>query len=197
MNDRPIRVVGVDLSLTSTGIARLGVAPDGQSISHTTTVGRDGEQSETLRQRWLRIDSLVTEVRGEIGTWPDLVLIEAPAFAAKYGHPHDRSGAWWLLVDHLTDAGITVVEVPPSVVKMWATGRGNAAKPAVTQRVIERWGHLFDIPTGKGRGDVCDAISLATLGAAYLGHHLADLPTEHTRALASVRWPANLTPGDI
>lgn len=194
MTARHVRITGVDLSLTSTGIARITVDPDGTPSTYTTTVGRTGEANETLLQRWMRIDDLACAVNCEVTT-PDLVLIEAPSYAAKFGHPHDRSGAWWLLVDALHTAGIPVAEVPPPVLKTWVTGRGNAAKPVVTQRVVEHYGDAFTLPLGAGRADVADAIGLATLGAAYLGAPLVALPETHTRALASVRWPANLTPG--
>jgi len=196
MTGRQIKVVGVDLSLRSTGIARLTVSPDGVPSTYTTTVGRVGEDAETLRQRWLRLNWLVEAIAEEVA-WPDLVLIEGPAYSAKYGHPHDRSGAWWQLVDILMSRGRCLVEVPPNVLKVWATGRGNTAKPAVTQRVAAHWGHLFDIPSGAGRSDVADAIAAVTLGAAHLGAPLIDLPPIHTRALASVQWPTNLTEGAL
>lgn len=187
-----IRVVGIDLSLTSTGIARLAIDADGTPHTYTTTVGRPGSEGETLDQRFMRLARLAADVTDEVPVDTDLVLIEGPAYAAQFGHPHDRSGAWWLVVAGLSSRLIrpVVVEVVPQLVKMWATGRGNAAKPAVTQRVIEHWGQHFTLPAGPGRSDVADAISLVTLGAAHLGHHFATLGPDHLRALDRMTWPA-------
>jgi crossover junction endodeoxyribonuclease RuvC len=195
-----VRVVGVDLSLTSTGIARLTIPADGPPQTWTGTVGDDGEKDATLWQRWVRLDALAEGVIEEVisNPQPDLVLIEQPAYGAKFGHPHDRSGAWWAVVDSLIRRGLAVAEVNATHVKMWATGRGNAPKTVVTQRIMERYGHLFDAPPGPGRGDICDAISLATLGAAHLGHPVGDpVPDTHARALAAVRWPTAVPTGDL
>ena len=195
MTARAVRVTGVDLSLTSTGIARLTVAPDGTLSTWTTTVGRSGEAGEPLAQRWRRLDALVTAIDEQVAA-PDLVVIEAPSMASQFGHPHDRSGGWWLLVDRLMSRGLAIAEVPPLTLKVWATGSGTTRGPEkvtkshVREAVRRTYGHLFDI-TGH---DVADATALATIGGAYLcGAPLVALPDTHTRALAAVRWPVQPT----
>ena len=184
-----VRVVGIDPSLTSTGIARLTHEAGWAPQTFTDTVGHPGTDNLPLLQRARRILDAAVEVVSLVPGGTDLVVIEQPAYGSTTGDPHDRAGLWWEIVTRLVALGVQVVEVNPSHLKMWATGRGNAAKPAVVQRVVAQWGEYFTLPTGKGRNDVADAVALATLGAAHLGHHLADLPDEHTRALGRVAWP--------
>lgn len=195
-----IRVVGLDLSLTSAGIARVTVDAPGATPTYTTTVGASLDEGASLDRRWWRMDALRTRVLGEIGMEPDLVVVEGPSYASEHGQQHDRSGFWWFVVDELLARGIPVAEVTPSKLKVWATGSGATRGPSkvtkarVIRAIRDTYGQMFDIPSGAGESDVADAVALATLGAAHLGHPLADLPTTHRRALAGVRWPGNTNP---
>lgn len=189
-----LRVVGLDYSLTSAGIARVTLPGDGgPAQTYTTTLGRKGEQGETLLQRWLRLDRQATDVLAELGS-PDLVLIEGQPPGTE-GFSHDRSGGWWLAVDRFLGSsyslGVGLAEVHVTHLKMFATGYGSgphSRKPQVAEAVIARYGHLFHIPAGRGRGDVCDAVALAAMGCHILGRPLVEgLPASHLRALGSVR----------
>lgn len=207
-----IRVVGLDLSLTSTGIARVTVDSDGrcQGVVHvtmanvdgtcTTTVGASLDEGASLDRRWWRMDLLRSKVLGEVGANVDLVVVEGPSYASQHGQQHDRSGFWWFVVDELLARGHAVAEVPPLRLKVWATGSGATSGPnkvtkaRVIRDIRKTYGAMFDIPSGAGESDVADAVALVTLGAAHLGHPLADLPTTHRRALAGVRWPGTTEP---
>lgn len=190
-----MRVVGLDLSLTSTGIARLTITDAAEPSTWTTAVGETGSESATLAERWWRLDAQRSKVLSEVGA-ADLVVVEGPAMASSHGQQHDRSGLWWLILDDLIGRGLTVVEVPPLTLKVWATGSGATSGPnkvtkaRVVREVRRDYGHLFDIPSeAHGGSDIADAIALATLGAAHLGEPLVEVPTSHLRALRKVRWP--------
>lgn len=195
-----IRVVGLDLSLRSTGIARVTV--DGGDVrTYTTTVGRPAEARATLVQRWHRLDAtrdaIVDEVippvfdRAACRDYPDLVVMEGPAFSsASNAGGEDLTGLRWLVLDALLVADLTVVVVAPTTLKAYATGDGRASKAHVVAAVRKHYGDRFTLPTGHAVEDVCDAIALAAMGARALGHPIDQLPEQHTRAMRTPRWPS-------
>ncbi len=198
-----IRVVGLDLSLRSTGIARVGIYNDGRVETFTTTVGRPAEARATLVQRWLRLDAtrdqIVDEVlpavlrfEGDIERqYVDLVVMEGPAFgAAANAGGEDLSGLRWLVLDALLSEAATVVTVAPSTLKAYATGDGRAPKREVLAAVRRHSSDQFTIPTGAAAEDVADAIALAAMGARALDHPIDSLPEQHTRAMRTPRWPS-------
>ncbi len=188
-----IRVVGLDLSLRSTGIARVTV--DGDDVrTYTTTVGRPAEARATLVQRWLRLDAtrdaIVDEVLDETRA-PVLVVMEGPAFgAAANAGGEDLTGLRWLVLDRLLGDTADVVVVAPSSLKAYATGDGRASKAHVVAAVRKHYGDRFTLPTGHAVEDVCDAIALAAMGARALDHPIDQLPEQHTRAMRTPRWPS-------
>ena len=188
------RVAGIDLSLASTGLADNRGRVD---RVQTKSSGADATVSDVLR----RLHRIVAEVQAFAtlgadldGTkFPadpaDLVVIEGPAYGTRrQGGEHVRAGCWWLVADRLTDWGLPILVVPPSVRAMYATGKGNASKDAVLAAAIKRY-PAWDI-TGN---DVADAVVLAAIGARLLGHPIDDLPKTHLRALDKLRLPATLT----
>jgi len=189
-------VTGLDLSLTSAGIARLTVGDDApEPLTWTTAVGETGSEGATLAERWWRLDAQRSRVLDEVGV-PDLVVVEGPAMASSHGQQHDRSGLWWLILDDIIGRGLAVAEVPPLTLKVWATGSGATSGPnkvtkdRVIREIRRTYGDRFDIPPeAYGGSDIADAVALATLGAAHLGHALIDVPSTHRRALGKVRWP--------
>jgi crossover junction endodeoxyribonuclease RuvC len=187
-----IRVAGLDLSLTSAGIARLHMDdPFTVKGSHTGHVGEIGKVGATLHQRAMRIARQTEAVIDLIGaTLPDLAVVEAPSMGSVGGQPHDRSGLWWGVVGYLISKGVAVAEVAPQTLKVYACGTaGSSQKPIKKHHVIAasriHWGRYFDITND----DIADGTVLVAMGARWLGHPIDTLPTAHTRALASVRWP--------
>ena len=171
-------VVGVDLSLTGTGIA----TADG-----VRTIGSSGRKGASLRVRHARLADLATQVVLAVSEAAAprtaLVVLEAPAFSRTTGHQHDRSGAWWLLVDELLAAGHLVAEVAPTCRAKYATGKGNAGKAAVVSAVSHRYGVVF------ADDNAADAFVLRAMGLHRYGQPLASVPKAHAAALDAVAWP--------
>ncbi len=170
-------VVGIDVSLTSTGVATpLGVL----------RIRSKGKADDSLTVRRGRLRGL-TEAIVEAALYhgrPDLVVIEGPSFASVGGHPHDRSGLWWLVVDALRELDLPVAVMVPSARCKYGTGKGNASKDAVFAETIRRY------PTFAVDGnDVADALLLCAAGMDYLSAPLAELPQTHRTALDKVEWP--------
>jgi crossover junction endodeoxyribonuclease RuvC len=171
------RVIGADLSLTATGMS------DGRT---TWTVRSTGHSDDTLYQRDQRLRRLRAEIVSHCEN-AQLVVVEAPSFGSQHGHAHDRSGLWWTVVRALRHRGIDVVEIPPTVVKMYATGKGNADKGAV----IDATSRQFPDINTAGDSNRCDAQWLWALGAHHLTGQAPAGPTVvRDRALGKVRWPA-------
>jgi crossover junction endodeoxyribonuclease RuvC len=174
-------VVGLDPSLTSTGMA---VVSEGNLA--TRALSSKGKAADSLYTRHERLADLAGRIGVEVWDFaPQLVVIEAPAFSRLNGHQHDRSGLWWLVVHRLRQDGVPVLEVPPNVRAKYATGKGNAGKDEVVIAVTRRYPGI-EFKTN----DEADALVLACIGARLLGHPVEDsLPASHLESLRSLSLP--------
>lgn len=175
---RTWRIVGIDLSLTATGLAQA----DG--TAHTIRTG----PGDHLADQHDRLTHIVNEIAertaaGLTGA-PDLAVIEGPSYGSNGAGTWDRAGLWWLVIDRLFREGVPVAVVPPTVLKRYATGKGNATKPDMRMALYQRLG--LDL-----RDDnQVDAIWLRAMGLDQLGCPLVDMPQAHRAALDKVTWPA-------
>lgn len=105
-----------------------------------------------------RLHALGDELDRTLDIWqPDIVVIEHYA----YGNANTlvtlvEIGS--ILRDRLYRKNINWWEVPPTVLKKWVTGKGNAKKEAVAVAVKEKWGYASP------SDDIVDAFALAKLG---------------------------------
>lgn len=178
----PPRVIGIDPSLTCTGVAGDGWA------DALRCKGRGHH-----RIRWLR-----EEIR-ERTRLADLVVIEGAAYGrgGQAGH-HELAGLWWILTQDLWERKIPYAVVNPHSRTIYATGSANPAKDypkakrariakgMVRDAVATRYGLECD---GAGRYDKADAFILAAMGLHWAGWPLAVVPDTHRRALDAVPWP--------
>lgn len=171
------RVVGLDISLTATGIA--------SSTGWCQVIGRTDVTKLPLRERLHAVDELAAAVLDLVAR-PDLVVVEVPAYSRSGGGVLERSALWWRVVRSLATRGIPVAEVYPRTRMRYATGKGQAAKTAIVDAAARRW------PAYETGGDdnLADAIVLAAMGCDHLGHPLARVPATHRTALDAVIWPA-------
>ena len=167
-------VVGLDLSLTATGVAT--------SIG-TKLVTSTGHKGDTLDQRRARLLDMVGRIMNEVTPLADLVVIEAPAFSRTQGAMHDRSGLWWLVVAALHDSLQNVTEVTPTALKKYITGKGVATKPDMRMAIFKRFG--VDVADD----NEADAFALRALGLDLLGHPLAPMPAVNRSALEKLPRP--------
>ncbi|OLT27768.1 hypothetical protein BJF83_17445 [Nocardiopsis sp. CNR-923] len=165
--------LGLDLSLTSTGVASsLGWA-------------------ERIRPRTRGLDRLRTIV-GRVRGYASadhyaLAVIEGPAYGHGRQAGHDELAALrWMVRDALDRNGLPVAIVPPSTLKLWATGNGRAGKGDVAAAMDARHTGL-GLLVGQ-RYDEADALALADMGAAWLDNWC--LSPAQQRAMSGVTWPA-------
>lgn len=182
------RVIGLDLSLTCTGL----VIADGKRVG--VRLIRSKPLGTALIDRKRRLQGIADGIWQSWERVPDLVVVEAPIMAAasrsSSGSAHDRSGLWWRIVDTLIAGCIPVLEVPPACRAKYATGKGNASKGAVIDAVARRYP---DVPTG-GDDNLADALILAAIGRRLLADPLEDsLPAANLAALIKIRLPEGVT----
>lgn len=174
-SDSP-RVVGLDLSLTSTGVAVIKNGQVGLTVIRPDPTGHDHA----------RIDYVRSHVWG-LTQRTSLVVIEGPSYGSVTGKQHERAGLWWICARMLWRAGTPYAVVSPSALKKYALGKGSGkgtGKDQVLAAAIRRY------PMADADGnDVADALVLAAMGADHLGCPLASVPQTHRAALAGIRWP--------
>lgn len=170
------RVLGLDLSLTSTGLAEAW-----QNGIRTWTIKPRGIGHERLEHLLYEIWKAAWEYEGG-----HLVVVEGPSYGSQSGQKghHERAGLWWLVTHKLWDCNVCVAVVPPSALKKYATGKGNAGKDAVLLATARRF------PDFDGGNDAADALWLAAMGADHLGQPIVAMPELNRAALKSVEWPA-------
>lgn len=190
------RITGLDLSLTGSGIARATIGPVPgpvvlERIGSTAPKRRKGDPPPTTAQRSARLRSLAGRII-ERCVGSDLVVVEGPSYASEGAGTWDRAGLWWLVVGRLTGAGLNVVEVPPSNVKLYAVGKGNGAgtgKDEVLAAVIRRYFGVVEVP---GNNEA-DALVLLAMAARWMGHPIEPagiIPAKNVTALDKIRWAA-------
>jgi crossover junction endodeoxyribonuclease RuvC len=167
------RILGVDLSLTHTGIA--AIHPGRPVVTHA--ILSRPFRVDDLTHRSARMRFIASQIFGYAEQQFDAVVIEGPSYNSRDGKAFDRAGLWWMVVGRLTAREVPVIEVTPTAVKKYATGNGTAGKDQVLAAVIKRYPNI-DIP---GNNEA-DALVLAAMGARAYGQPIeTSLPKTHQR----------------
>lgn len=162
------RIMGIDLSITATGVCM----PSGATV---TVSGRAG-----LGDR--RLPLVRDHIRESLRLQPaDLVVIEdLPTHAKAAGITGMVHGAVRTL---LMDLCVPYVLVTPATLKAYATGKGNCDKAAMILAAYKRGGREFS------DDNQCDAFWLRAAGTDHYGEPLFPLPQAQRDRLAKVAWP--------
>ncbi|MEV4974411.1 Holliday junction endonuclease [Streptomyces scopuliridis] len=171
----PPAVLGLDLSITATGIAYR----DGST-------GTTGGPSDDGDQRLLTIERTVgIAVGGEdirLGPLPDLVVLEdLPTHAKAAGITGMVHGAVRAL---LLRRGVPYVVLTPATLKAYATGKGTADKTAMALAAYKRAGREF------ADDNQCDAAWLRWAGLDRLGAPEVTVPAAQRERLNKANWPS-------
>jgi crossover junction endodeoxyribonuclease RuvC len=177
-------VVGIDPSLTSTGIV---VLRHGE-IEKALTTKNEPKLGTLKRVKKIgdKIFDIINNLTNDAETeWeaPALIVIEGFSYGSKGRGVFDIAYLGWRIREELeryrTEDDVPWLEVSPAQLKQFATGKGNANKEIVLQQVYKRWGvELTD-------NNQADAYVLAQIGRAYLGEadDLTDFQQKVIRAL--------------
>jgi crossover junction endodeoxyribonuclease RuvC len=162
------RILALDLSLTHTG-----VCSDGET-SCISTAGLRGV---------VRLDHIVRQVQS-LARGVDVVVLEGYSYGSRGRSVFDigELGGGVRLLLHRLD--IPFVEVPPSTLKKYATGQGNAGKDAMIAEAVRRFGFPGH------SNDEADAWLLWCLARQAYGAPVARVPAAQLKALSKLEWPA-------
>lgn len=178
-------VIGLDTSLTATGIA----SSRGwcEVIGHQKRSKDPGITQLPHPQRLDAIQTVLDNVLAAIAS-PDLVVIELPAPSRSGGGAHERGWLWWQLYARLTRRDIPIGLMTPNHRMLYATGKGAATKNLIVDAVARRW------PAWPTQGDdnAADAVVLMAAGRDWIGHPITDMPKTHRAALDKATWPTLL-----
>jgi Holliday junction resolvasome RuvABC endonuclease subunit len=167
------RILGLDLSLTATGVAWEGGT---EVLSFPKLRGFD---------RIERINSAIWEHfgPGKPSEHETVVVIEGYSFGSIGRAVYDIAELGGVTRYLFHERGLRYVEVPPATLKKFATGKGNAGKDEVLAAAIRRFGFA-----GSNNNEA-DAWMLFQMGrAAYCSPPI--VPTDYQReALAKIEWP--------
>lgn len=168
-----MRITALDLSLTLTGYAIGGIRNPREAKGTIPTAKLRGFRRVALIRR--RVLDLVDG--------SDLVVLEGYSFGSKGRAVFDIAELGGVIRMTLHDLGFEWVEIAPSTVKKFATGRGNAPKEEVLVAAVQRLdydGH-----------DNNEADALWLLEAAMTRYRITEpmVPKSHLAALDAVEWP--------
>lgn len=150
--------LGVDLSLTATGIIRLdnGKITDRQLIKTKPSSTVTGELKRIMEIK----HSIVIKDA-------DLVVIEGLAFMARNTSALIQLSALnYMFRERLFLSGIPFVIVPPTQLKKFVSGKGNAPKELVMLDVYKRYGISFK------DNNEADAYVLSRIGEGLLDNNV-------------------------
>lgn len=170
-------VIGLDLSLTRTGLA----TSNGWTTSFPSTPEKDAGYS----QRADRMAELVERIVNDLPRSADLAVVEGPAHSqgAEKG-AFDRAGHWWAIVLELQRNGIPFAVAPPDRRACYATGHPRADKDTVLRMMRAA------LPSWQiSNHDEADAAVLAAMGRDWLGRPLYKVDRARYDALEGCAWP--------
>lgn len=185
-------VIGVDPSLTCTGVAMLSwhegtdfPGPSWQTWrARSAALGADVDPSEVLTLTRRRIRIVLREALALVPARVDMSVVEGPSLGSRtaLSKADERAALRWFLIDQLMARGPVVV-VQPKTRALLGSGDGNADKPKVREAVREAFPDVH-VPDD----NVADAVALAAAGAYRIG-----FPVEYTphqiKAHGRVPWP--------
>jgi len=157
-------IIGIDPSLTSTGIV---VLQNGKVETAVTTKDQP-ELGTIIRVREIikRIYKSITDLSNEEGCRdPNLIVIEGFSLGSKGNSIFETAYLGWRIREELEQLKLQKlpwIEVTPTQLKKFATGKGMGKKELILLQVYKRWGVEFS------DNNQADAFILAKIGEAYL-----------------------------
>ena len=148
-----MKIYGVDASLMSTGIAK------------TNDLVTDNVTTKSIQSKKKGVERLV-EIRQEVFKevmYGNLVVIESYAFS-RPNQAHQIGELGGVLRVMFYETNLKVLEVAPTQLKKFATGKHNASKEEIAVAAYKKWG--IECRTN----DETDAAVLVYIGLAYMGN---------------------------
>lgn len=166
--------VGLDLSLTSTGVA----LPELNTYIASKKKGP---------ARLIEIRNKLIEYLESVQS--PVAIIEGYSFGSRNSQAHATGELGGVVRVMLHERLIPYVEVPPTCRAKFATGKGNAGKNEVISSVSARTGIVW---SGSGADDMCDAWLLREMALVKMGLSTISWPATHLAGMDKVDWTSLL-----
>jgi crossover junction endodeoxyribonuclease RuvC len=151
-----MNIIGLDLSLTGTGIV---VLRDSRIVYQELVTTKPGT---TDMQRIITIMNQITEVLTTYAGPDCLVVIEGPSYGSNTSSIHTLGKLAGVVELSLVLRNITYLIVPPTSLKKLITGKGNAKKEQMLLQIYKKYGIEFH------DNNLADAFALCKWGEATL-----------------------------
>lgn len=190
------KVLGLDLSISCTGVAGAGWVDVIPTPAYTKRTGKTADPIQEERNRVAnqhkRLD-LIMEALSDHLTAVDLVVIEDMAYEARDLF-RQNAGLAWLVRHRLVAKGIPYALVPATNLKLYATGKGSwgaggNGKHRVMEAVESWYPGLLEEVNANQRDNAADAAVLAAMGYAYIGTPVVEVGERNLTALEKCFWP--------
>ena len=165
-----MNILGLDLSLTSTGVC----------IGDDECVAYHSDSEDTQRLTDIRNYVLGTCLEENI----KCVIMEGYSYGSR-SRAHALGELGGVMKVAFDEAWIPFVIVPPTSRAKFATGRGNAGKAEVISAVSFKTNRSW---SGKGIEDRIDAWVLREMGLQRLGESQYTWAAENLKALDNIDW---------
>lgn len=178
-----IKIIGLDLSLTSTGICSFH--------SETKLFNARAVKTSNKFKYEHRYAQILEEIKKEItGADRYIFFIEGYSFGS---FPRSSSMSYLLELGgvvkfYLSNSLFEFVSVPPTLLKKFITGKGNAKKEDMKLHTYKKYGEEFKT------SDATDAFGLAAMGCAYslgVGINGKELTTIEKECIQKLRETEN------
>lgn len=146
--------VGIDASLTATGLI---ILDDTGKIFNSTIISSKKKGMD-------RLVDLEKQVKKILSTYQPAkmikVYVEGYSFGSRIGQAFSIGEWGGVLKKCLYELGYQVTLIPPTVLKKFVTGKGNAKKELMMLEVFKKWKESFN------NNNLADAYGLARLAWA-------------------------------
>lgn len=200
---KPKNILGIDLSMNATGLALLsmGDEPNCPDLSDISTGRRFIQRVIRTPLGPLPYQGCLVAVEGKdtLTRWESvllpileysmhahMVMIEGYAFSRNMAFARALTEFGGIVRYHLRKLGHAPIEISPSSVKKYVSGKGNADKVQMVESV--RLNFDVEIPNH----NMADAFGLAQIGRGLVlsNSGLMSLPVHQREVLRAVKYPA-------
>lgn len=166
------RVVGLDPSLSSSGLA----LPNGRVVLVKYPKLRGPARLVAIR---IAIEAML------VGCQPDIVVIEGYSYGLKGNAVTQLGELGGVLRVAMYELGMLYMEVPPTSLKKFATGKGNATKNDMVHAARTVLGYAGT------NDDEADALWLRQVGLQVYGGggSLPPIPPDRLEPIHALAWP--------
>jgi Holliday junction resolvasome RuvABC endonuclease subunit len=186
------RVLGIDSSLTATGLCRVDVdthKPSAFSATEheltsidvcTVSAPKPNPHDKSHRAMARRVTALLDQIEAAL-EGVDLVAMEELAYGAKGAAAWVLPWIWGEIIRLCEKHDVKLVIVNVSCVKKYATGKGNADKDTVLLAASRRYADV-----GITNNNEADATVIAAIGCRYLGLPIDQVPKVNLEFMSKI-----------